>query len=58
MWIALTEGWLSIVAHHDKPDHLLVRARNPKHITRIRRAGRTLTPTLTIRSVPMCHGVQ
>ena len=39
MWIALTEGWLSIVAHRDKPDHLLVRARNPKHITRIRRAG-------------------
>lgn len=34
MWIALTEGWLSIVAHRDKPDHLLVRARNPKHITR------------------------
>ena len=32
MWIALTEGWLSIVAHRDKPDHLLVRARNPKHI--------------------------
>jgi hypothetical protein len=34
MWIALTEGWLSIVAHRDKPDHLLVRARNPKHIRR------------------------
>ena len=34
MWVALTEGWLSIVAHRDKPDHLLVRARNPKHITR------------------------
>ena len=33
MWVALTEGWLSIVAHRDKPDHLLVRARNPKHIT-------------------------
>ena len=34
MWIALTEGWLSIVAHRDKPDHLLVRARNPSHIRR------------------------
>jgi hypothetical protein len=34
MWVALTEGWLSIVAHRHKPDHLLVRARNPKHITR------------------------
>jgi len=34
MWIALTEGWLSIVAHRNKPDHLLVRARNPKHIRR------------------------
>lgn len=34
MWVALTEGWLSIVAHRDKPDHLLVRARNPKHIRR------------------------
>ena len=34
MWLALTEGWLSIVAHRDKPDHLLVRARNPMHIRR------------------------
>ena len=34
MWIALTEGWLSIVAHRDKPRHLLVRARNPNHIRR------------------------
>ena len=34
MWVALSEGWLSIVAHRDKPDHLLVRARNPKHIQR------------------------
>ena len=34
MWIALTEGWLSIVAHRDNPDYLLVRARNPSHIRR------------------------
>ena len=32
MWLALSDGWLSIVAHRDKPDHLLVRARNKNHI--------------------------
>lgn len=34
MWIAITEGWLSIVGHRDKPEHLLVRARNPEAIRR------------------------
>ena len=33
MWIAHSEGWLSIVAHRDRPDHLLVRARAHDHIT-------------------------
>tara|TARA_R110002051_G_scaffold266039_1_gene325834 strand:- start:2606 stop:2923 length:318 start_codon:yes stop_codon:yes gene_type:complete len=34
MWIYLTEGALSIVAHRDKPDHLLVRSRHPETIER------------------------
>ena len=34
MWIYLTEGALSIVAHRDKPDHLLVRSRHPDAIER------------------------
>jgi hypothetical protein len=33
MWIAHSEGWLSIVAHRDLPGHLLVRARAHDHIT-------------------------
>lgn len=32
MWLALSNGWLSIVAHRDKPEHVLVRARNQNHI--------------------------
>lgn len=32
MWLALSNGWLSIVAHRDKPGHVLVRARNQNHI--------------------------
>ena len=32
MWLALSNGWLSIVAHRDKPECLLVRARNENHI--------------------------
>ena len=32
MWLALSNGWLSIVAHRDKPHYLLVRARNQNHI--------------------------
>ena len=34
MWIYLTEGAFSIVAHRDKPDHLLVRSRHPNSIRR------------------------
>ena len=34
MWIYLTEGSFSIVAHRDKPDHLLVRSRHPDAIER------------------------
>ena len=34
MWIYLTEGAFSIVAHRDKPDHLLVRSRQPDAIRR------------------------
>jgi|GEM_PF-278200 len=32
MWIAHSDGWLSIVAHRTQPDDLLVRARHPEHI--------------------------
>jgi len=35
MWIGHNKGWLSIVAHRDKPEYLLVRARKPEHITEI-----------------------
>jgi len=34
MWIYLTEGAFSIVAHRNKPDHLLVRSRHPEAINR------------------------
>ena len=34
MWIYLTEGAFSIVAHRDKPRHLLVRSRHPEAIER------------------------
>lgn len=34
MWIYLTEGAFSIVAHRDKPNHLLVRSRHPDSIRR------------------------
>jgi len=33
MWIAHSNGWLSIVEHRDKPEALLVRARKRSHIT-------------------------
>ncbi|NCG43400.1 MAG: hypothetical protein GWO84_07685 [Euryarchaeota archaeon] len=32
MWLYVSGGFLSIVAHRDKPEHLLVRARHPDHI--------------------------
>lgn len=32
MWLYVSDGFLSIVAHRDKPQHLLVRARHPDHI--------------------------
>ena len=32
MWLNLNDGFLSIVAHLRKPDHLLVRARKREHI--------------------------
>jgi len=35
MWLAFTEGWLSIVAHRSNPDMLLVRARQERTIPRI-----------------------
>ena len=35
MWIGDNEGWLSIVKHLDKPNHLLVRARRREHIEKI-----------------------
>jgi hypothetical protein len=32
MWIFTKEGFLSTVAHRDKPDHLMVRARERSHL--------------------------
>tara|TARA_R110000751_G_scaffold286675_3_gene391231 strand:- start:9707 stop:10051 length:345 start_codon:yes stop_codon:yes gene_type:complete len=32
MWFAHNEGWLSIVMHRTRPEHLLVRARKYEHI--------------------------
>ena len=32
MWLYLSGGFLSIVAHRHQPDDLLVRARHPDHI--------------------------
>lgn len=35
MWIFLSGGFVSIVAHRDLPDHLMVRARDPAHLHQI-----------------------
>ena len=32
MWIFVSGGFVYIVAHRDKPMHVLVRARHPEHI--------------------------
>ena len=32
MWLYISDGFLSIVAHRDLPMRLLVRARHPEHI--------------------------
>ena len=32
MWLHVSNGFLSIVAHRNEPEHLLVRARHPDHI--------------------------
>jgi hypothetical protein len=32
MWIFTSNGFLSIVSHRQKPEHLLVRARNVTHL--------------------------
>lgn len=32
MWLFVSDGFLSIVSHRDRPDFLLVRARHPDHI--------------------------
>ena len=32
MWLFFSDGFLSIVAHRDLPDHLLVRSRNARHL--------------------------
>ncbi len=33
MWFGHSNGWLSIVAHRERPDDLLVRARRERHIS-------------------------
>ena len=35
MWVFLSGGFVSIVAHRDLPDHLMVRARDPEHLRQI-----------------------
>ena len=35
MWLYVSGGFVSIVAHRTEPEHLLVRARHPKHIASI-----------------------
>lgn len=35
MWIFTSNGFISVVAHKDKPGHLMVRARNADHLTAI-----------------------
>ena len=32
MWIGHSDGWLSIISHRDKPNHLLVRGRKREHL--------------------------
>lgn len=35
MWLYVSGGFVSIVAHRTEPEHLLVRARHPEHIASI-----------------------
>ena len=35
MWLFLSDGFLSIVAHRSRPNHLLVRSRKRDHLTSI-----------------------
>jgi hypothetical protein len=45
MWICLNDAYLSIVAHRDKPDHLLVRGRRNGDIEK-------LFPTARVQVTP------
>tara|TARA_B110000902_G_scaffold32330_1_gene34524 strand:- start:720 stop:1040 length:321 start_codon:yes stop_codon:yes gene_type:complete len=45
MWLYISDGFLSIVAHRDQPMHLLVRARHPEHI-------KALLPSLAVTVMP------
>ena len=45
MWLYVSGGFLSIVAHRDLPMHLLVRARHPEHIE-------ALLPGLAVTVMP------
>ena len=45
MWLFVSGGFVSIVAHRDQPMHLLVRARHPEHIAAL---FPDLTPTLLV----------
>ncbi len=35
MWLFTSQGMLSVVAHRDIPNSLMVRARSPDHITKL-----------------------
>ena len=45
MWLFVSGGFVSIVAHRDDPMHLLVRARHPEHIAAL---FPDLTPTVLL----------
>jgi hypothetical protein len=43
MWIFTTDGFISVVAHRDKPDTVLVRARDRRHLEAMTRGPDGLT---------------
>lgn len=62
MWIFTSQGFLSMVADYEQPGHLLVRARNRKHLTALFPGIKvTTTPARDYRfriSVPQAEAVR
>ena len=59
MWIFLSGGFLSIVAHRHKPNHVLVRARNMNHLKELfQTLSITHTLILTILTEQILRGVR